>query len=60
MYERARNNIERKNVKDGNLKQTLMTCLANFAIKQLESDMVSLYECGYFSAQSRELLEQSH
>lgn len=57
MYERAKNNIDRKNVKDTNLKSTLMMCLANFAIKQLQSDMVPLYECGFFGADSRELLE---
>lgn len=60
MYERAKNNIDRKNVKDASLKQTLMTCLANFAIKQLQSDSVPLYECGFFGADSRELLEQAH
>jgi len=37
-----------------------MTCLANFAIKQLESDMAILYECGFFGPTSRELLEEAH
>ena len=49
MYERARNNVVKKNLKDENLKSTLMSLLANFALKQLISEPALLYESGFFS-----------
>ena len=34
-YERARSNLEAKNLQCVNMKKILMTALANFALKQL-------------------------
>lgn len=39
----------KKNLKDENLKSTLMSLLANFALKQLISEPALLYESGFFS-----------
>lgn len=59
-YERARSNLEAKNLQCVNLKKILMTALANFALKQLSTDCSSLYECGFFGAGSSDLLDESY
>lgn len=57
MYERARNNIEKKDLKCANLKANLMTLLANFALKELISEPALLYESGFFQQGSFQLME---
>lgn len=57
MYERARNNIAKKNLKDENLKSVLNSLLANFALKELISEPALLYESGFFGQGSYQLME---
>ena len=60
IYERARSNLEKSNLKCQNLKKALYSALANFALKQLSLDNNLLYESGFFGRGSGDLIEQSY
>ena len=57
LYERARANIEQQNIRCANLRKSLYSVLANFAVNQLKLDLCPLYESGFFTAGSAGLLE---
>ena len=55
-YERACKSLMAKKVADQNIKKAFMNLYANFALKQLSLDCVSLYETGFFGPGSNDLL----
>ena len=59
-YERARKNIEKRNVTDPIIHSLILTCLANFALNEVRSDCTNLYESGFFGEGSSELLEGAY
>ena len=60
MYERARARIESKNMQDANGRDLYMTVLANFALNFIREDSNLLYEAGFFTKGSGDLLEQAY
>mmetsp|Transcript_27127 Transcript_27127/g.33702 ORF Transcript_27127/g.33702 Transcript_27127/m.33702 type:complete len:142 (+) Transcript_27127:1698-2123(+) len=60
IYERARKNIDAKNLSCANLKKIMMTQLANFGLKQLRLDLSPLYETGFLGAGSAQLVEDAY
>ena len=61
IYSRACSKLESQQVRDSKLKQVLMTVFANFALKQIMSDVIPLYESGFFQAgTSSQLLEAAY
>ena len=59
MYLMARRKIQRHNFTDENIAPVLETCLRIFALKTLLNDTQGLYECGYFSEGSQQMVEDS-
>lgn len=60
MYERARQKLESKKIRDANLVTNFKTVLANFALKSLQADNINLYESGFFGAGSNDLLDAAY
>lgn len=60
MYERAKAKLQSKGIKDANVTKIFMTVLANFALKQLLTDNISLYESGFFGPGSGDLLNAAY
>ena len=60
MYERARTKLNAKGIRDPSIKKAFMIVLANFALKQLQIDVGSLYESGFFGPGSSDLLEGAY
>ena len=60
MYERAKAKLQSKGIKDANVTKIFMTVLANFALKQLLTDNISLYESGFFGPGSGDLLDAAY
>jgi len=61
IYSRACNKLRSQQVRDANLQQTLMTVFANFALKEIMSDPLPLYDSGFFApGKSSQLLEAAY
>ena len=60
MYERAKAKLQSRGIQDANVTKIFMTVLANFALKQLLTDNVSLYESGFFGPGSGDLLDAAY
>ena len=60
MFERARNMLQARLIKDENVRTAFMRCFSNFALKQLSLDSVPLYETGFFGPGSNDLLEAAY
>ena len=56
MYEHALSKVESQKIQCANLKKLFNTVLANFALNQLLIDHSALFDCGFFSRGSSDLL----
>ena len=60
MYEQARKRITELKLQDQNITKIFMTAFANFALKQIQTDMNPLFEAGFFGPESVDLLEAAY
>ena len=61
IYSRACDKLRLQQVRDANFQQTLMTVFANFALKEIMSDPLPLYDSGFFApGKSSQLLEAAY
>lgn len=60
MYERACKRLMSIKVADKNIERVFMNMYANFACKQMSLESSPLYESGFFSAGSGDLLSAAY